>query len=66
MARLVAVTIKKNGKIVKSRLFAAYFGIIFLSFEYNGADILWDGFPLISDSVCWFLASGPESLNAEP
>jgi hypothetical protein len=66
MAGLVAVTIKKIHKIVKRWLFAAYFGIIFLSFEYNGADIPWDGFPLISASGCWFLVSGPESLNAEP
>jgi hypothetical protein len=31
MARLVAVTIKKNGKIVKRRLFDPYFGITFTS-----------------------------------
>jgi hypothetical protein len=40
MARLVAVTIKKNDGIVKRRLFGPLFGIIFLSFGYNGADIL--------------------------
>ena len=40
MARLVAVTIKKNGRIVKRRLFSLLFGITFLSFGYNGADIL--------------------------
>jgi len=34
MARLVAVTIKKNGRIVKGRLFAAYFGI---KFKYSPA-----------------------------
>jgi hypothetical protein len=31
-ARLVAVTIKKNGKIVKRRLFAPCFGITFFLF----------------------------------
>jgi len=45
VARMVAVTIKKNNEIVKRRLFALYFGITFTSFTFSA-------------SGCWLLVTG--------